>query len=234
MTDVIKRKPGRPRKARPVEVVQTEGETPATVVRPVADPGHDPNPVSEVGIDPFNAVEGGADDDALRGEAEAVASIFGPSGGPDSGEVAETVVLSPSALEAAKNVYSIPEGVGLEVPDIQEESPAELSPAQTVALDRDFDGEAGGSRPHAKLSEHQVKAYVQNAIDAYEGQFEVKAVDSFNRVWSFRHETVKSQDHMLIECRRGPTVAQRLISSAIFTQGQAMVAVEGCDAETKQ
>jgi hypothetical protein len=204
MVDVVKRKPGRPAKPRPVETVEAH-------------------------VDPINEVESGADGDADDGDAESVAVVFGDAVGPDSGGVVEADPLSPREIEEAKNVPALPDiGASLQRP----EPVPVLTPKQVVALDLDFDGEAGGSRPVASLSELQRDAFAHDAIDAYEGQIEVKRVDGFNRVWTFRHEIVKSQDHMLVECRRGPTVAQRLISSALFTKGQAMVAIEGADAET--
>ena len=228
MVDVVKRKPGRPRKA---EVVLSEGETLATVVKPVVDPEHDPNPVAEVPVDPFNAVESGSGGDARNGEQMGLASVFGDAGGPDSGGVVEVVALSPAEVEAAKNPVVIPDiGAHIETPEPEPE--VVMSPQQVVALDHDFDGEAGGSRPHAKLTELQRDAFAQDVIDAYEGQLEIKRGDAFNRIWTFRHEIVKNMDHMLVEVRRGPTVAQRLISTAVFTKGQAMVAIEGADEET--
>lgn len=248
----VKRKPGRPRK---VEVKPTEGETPATVVKPVPDPESDPNPVVEVervhhvtgevlevyqdeGFEvelpnePINAVESGQGGNADAGEASGLAGVFGGAGGTDSGGLAEAISLSPAEVEAAKNVYVIPDDVTIEKP--VEPGPVVLSPQQVVALDRDFDGEAGGSRPVASLTELQRDAFSQDVIDAYEGQFEVKRTDAFNRVWSFRHEIVKNMDHMLIEARRGQTVSQQLISTALFSKGQAMVAIETADAETSR
>lgn len=187
MVEVVKRRPGRPRN---VEVIASEGETPATVVKPVPDPEHDPNPVVEP-------------------------------------------VMSPREIEAAKNPPVFPDnGAHVEIAEPEPEPEVVLTPQQVVALDRDFDGDAGGSRPVAKLTELQRDAFAQDVIDAYEGQLEVRRGDAFNRVWTFRHETVKNMDHMLIECRRGPTVAQRLISTSVFSKGQAMVAIEGVDEET--
>ncbi len=205
MVDVVKRKPGRPRKA---EVVPSEGETPATVVKPVVDPEHDPNPVAEPdGLSPERVVG------VMDGMIEAM--------------------LSSAEIEAAKNPVVIPDiGAHIETPEPEAEPEVVLSPQQVVALDRDFDGEAGGSRPVAKLTELQRDAFAQDVIDAYEGQLEIKRGDAFNRIWTFRHEIVKNMDHMLVEVRRGPTVAQRLISTAVFTKGQAMVAIEGVDEET--
>lgn len=230
MVDVVKRKPGRPRKA---EVVLSEGETLATVVKPVVDPEHDPNPVAEVPVDPINAVESGSGGDADDGDAEGLASIFGPSGGPDSGGVVEVVALSPAEIEAAKNPPVFPDnGAHVEVAEPEPEPEVVLTPQQVVALDHDFDGEAGGSRPIAKLTELQRDAFAQDVIDAYEGQLEVRRGDAFNRIWTFRHEIVKNMDHMLVEVRRGPTVAQRLISTSVFSKGRAMVAVEEADTET--
>lgn len=140
-------------------------------------------------------------------------------------------MLSPSEVEAAKNPVVIPD-IGAHIETPEPETEVVLSPQQVVALDRDFDGEAGGSRPHAKLTELQRDAFAQDVIDAYEGQLEIKRGDAFNRIWTFRHEIIKNMDHMLVEVRRGPTVAQRLISTAQFTKGHAMVAIEGVDEET--
>lgn len=208
-----KRKPGRPRK---VQIIQSDTEVAATVVKPVPDPEHDPNPITVEEVDPVT---------------EEVIAVYADPGDlvelPD-----EQIPETPSQIEAAKNLVSIPEGVGVEIADVQDRVEAELSPAQIVALDRDYDGEAGGSRPHAKLTELQRHAYAMDCSEAYEGQFEVKRTDAFNRVWTFRHEIVKSQDHMLVECRRGPTVSRVLISSAVFSQGRALVAIEQADAET--
>ena len=210
MVDVVKRKPGRPLKA---EVIASEGETPATVVKPIADPEHDPNPVVDMG--------------AVTMFVQTEPQEFQTSEIQDPASFA----LSPAALEAAKNPVIIPDiGAHIETPEPEPE--VVMSPQQVVALDHDFDGEAGGSRPHAKLTELQRDAFAQDVIDAYEGQLEIKRGDAFNRIWTFRHEIVKNMDHMLVEVRRGPTVAQRLISTAVFTKGQAMVAIEGADEET--
>lgn len=215
MVDVVKRKPGRPRKA---EVVLSEGETLATVVKPVVDPEHDPNPV----VEPVEVAD--LSDALLLPEGTLIR--VAPDGEP-------CVLLSPRELEAAKNPVVIPDiGAHIETPEPEPEPEVVLSPQQAVALDRDFDGEAGGSRPHAKLTELQRDAFAQDVIDAYEGQLEIKRGDAFNRIWTFRHEVIKNMDHMLVEVRRGPTVAQRLISTAVFTKGQAMVAIEGVDEET--
>ena len=222
MVDVVKRKPGRPRKA---EVVLSEGETLATVVKPVVDPEHDPNPV----VEPAEVSD--LSDALLLPEGTLIRVA------PDD---ASCVMLSPSEVEAAKNPVVIPD-IGAHIETVAFLTPDEppvadavvtLSTQQVAALDHDFDGEAGGSRPAAKLTELQRDAFAQDVIDAYEGQLEVKRGDAFNRVWTFRHETVKNMDHMLVEARRGPTVARRLISTAQFTKGRAMVAIEEADAET--
>ena len=204
---VVKRPRGRPPKyPRPVEVVASNAETPATVVRPVADPDEDTNPI-EVSDATFVEVEGvpvvHEPDDA----GEDVAGLFRDSGVADRSAVVEGGVVG-------------------------ERSAPPLTPQQTVALDRDYDGNAGGSRPAAKLTDHQRAAFMRDVVDAYEGQVEIKRTDAFNRVWTFRHEIVKNMDHMLVEARRGPTVAQRLISTAVFSQGRALSAVEDVDGET--
>lgn len=219
----MKRKPGRPRKERPVEVVQAEAETPATVVRPEPDPEHVQNKVVEE-TDPISGrVIAVCPDEGLEVEL--------PGGHCWEGN-GETF-LTPGEIEAAKDVPVIPEGVGIEKPEHRHE-PAdyELSPQQVVALDRDYDGDAGGSRPLAKLTDLQRNAFMQDAVDAYEGQFEVKRVDAFNRVWTMRHETYQNRDHMLIRVDRGPTGRQRLISTAHFTAGHALVALEELDGES--
>lgn len=91
-----------------------------------------------------------------------------------------------------------------------------LSPPQVAALDRDHDGRAGGSWPVASLTENQVEQYTQALFEAYEGQVEIKNIDGFNRVWTFRHEIVKNHDHMMVRVERGPKVASRLFSSAVL------------------
>lgn len=115
-----------------------------------------------------------------------------------------------------------------------DEADASLSAAQVVALDRDFDGQAGGSRPKASLTELQVSATVADAIDAYEGQWEIKRTDGFNRTWTLRHEIVKNHDFMLIRVQRGPTIGERLIPSSAFGGVAAEEAVRAIDLETMQ
>jgi len=245
MVDVpVQKRRGRPPKQpRPVEVVQAEAETPATVVRPEPDPEHAQNKVVEE-TDPISGrviavypdageevelpdyvaiVRDGDIETAIDRARELMAeATFEP--------VEYEVALSPREVEAAKDVPVIPEGVGIEKPEPVEER--ELSPQQVVALDRDYDGDAGGSRPLAKLTDLQRNAFMQDTVDAYEGQFEVKRTDAFNRVWTMRHETYQNRDHMLIRVDRGPTGWQRLISTAFFTPGHALIALEELDGES--
>lgn len=112
--------------------------------------------------------------------------------------------------------------------------PKELSDRQIAALDRDYDGEAGGSWPVAELSELQTQAYAQNAIDAHEGQFEVKVTDAFNRIWSFRHEVVKNHLNVMVECKRGPKVARVFCPTSTINLFKAEEMIRECDAETRR
>lgn len=241
MVDVVKRKPGRPPKARPPETVQAETEAPATVVRPEPDPElvqnkvvEETDPISgrvvEVYRDACEKVELPSGAILL---VEPIVPDLDPNPVIETDEIIlghEMVILSPREIEAAKDVPVIPEGVSIEKPEPVEE--VVLSAQQVAVLDHDFDGHAGGSRPLAKLTDLQRNAFMQDAVDAYEGQFEVKRSDAFNRVWTMRHETYQNRDHMLIRVDRGPVGHQRLISTAFFSPGHAMVALEELDGES--
>lgn len=124
-----------------------------------------------------------------------------------------------------------------DVPDMDvgaDEAPRQLSPSQVKALDHDFNGQAGGSRPIASLGDRQREAYVLDAMAAYEGQENIRRGDGFNRIWSFRHEVVDNKDHMLIRCDRGPIYSERLISTVWFTAEVAEAAIIECDEETSR
>lgn len=188
MVDAPKRR-GRPPKARPVEIVSGEAEQPATVVKPVEEPRENTNPV------PIQVEER----DAATG---ALIALHDDPGEPvEFPDVHKEVPVAGSAEHDA---------------DVSEANLPRLSPETERALDRDFDGQAGGSRPKASLTDLQRKAFARDAVDAYQGQWEIKRTDGFNRVWTFRHDIVKSQDHMLIRVDRGPTFAERLIPASAF------------------
>lgn len=242
MSDVpIKRKPGRPKK-----VVVPATETPTAAVVPIPEPRENTNPLvveerlggelMALHDDPGEEVELPDDDapNALKvgetvhadvSEDAGVAAVFADAGGVGADRVAEA-----SAVEGEVDAHEEVAAAGVPV----DEDVRALSADQIRALDRDFDGRAGGSRPEASLSPLQVKAFTQDVVDAYEGQWEIKRVDAHNRVWTFRHEVVKNQDNMLVRVARGPSVAERLISTAFFSQGHAMVAIEEIDAETRR
>jgi len=94
------------------------------------------------------------------------------------------------------------------------EEPA-LTLPQIIALDRDHDGNPGGSWPFASLTENETRGLVAEFFEAYESQVETKRVDTFNRVWSFRHEAVHSQDTMVLSVKRGPVVAERHVPASM-------------------
>jgi len=106
------------------------------------------------------------------------------------------------------------------------EPEAPLTLPQSIALDRDHDGNPGGSWPQASLTENETRGMIAEFFDAYESQVENKRVDTFNRVWSFRHEAVHSQDTMVLSVKRGPVVAERHVpaSMARFTDVGALLA----------
>lgn len=81
------------------------------------------------------------------------------------------------------------------------------------------------------MTEPQKAAWVQEAIDAHESQSELKRVDAFNRVWTFRHEVVESKLHLLIHCKRGPKEAQRLLSVAWMPRADLEAVITDLDAE---
>ncbi len=168
------KKRGRPRKQI---IAPLDGETPATVVKPMPEPEENTNPVVVEEVDQAGEV--------IAGYA-------------DTGEAVE------------------------------------LSPAQIVALDRDYDGDPGGSRPKASLTDLQRNAYIQDAEDAYQQQVEVKRTDGFNRVWTFRHVIVDNKDHMQLRVDRGPMYAERLISTAFYDPQAAESCIREIDAETER
>lgn len=86
-----------------------------------------------------------------------------------------------------------------------------LSNAQRVALDRDRDGEPGGSFPKASLAPRELAGFVAEFFYAFEMQQEIKRTDTFNRVWTFRLENVKNTLHMMAHVKRGPVEAQQMI-----------------------
>jgi len=159
--------------------------------------------------------------EVVSGEAETPTTIVRPELDPEH---------DPNPIRPVEVSDAVEEIVadGLSV----DEADAGLSPAQVRALDRDFDGDAGGSRPQASLTELQVTATIQDAIDAYEGQWEIKRTDGFNRTWTLRHEIMKNHDFMLIRVQRGPSVGERLIPSSMFNGVAAEAAIREVDRET--
>lgn len=107
-----------------------------------------------------------------------------------------------------------------------------MSAPQRAALDRDYDGQAGGSRPKASLTDLQRQAFVQDAEDAYQQQVEIKRTDGFNRVWTFRHVIVDNRDTMQLRVDRGPVFAERLVSCAFYTVEIAEASIREIDRET--
>lgn len=137
-------------------------------------------------------------------------------------------VEAEGVTQAAQDNAPVPAG---SVVEPEAAAPVGLSDAQAKALDRDHDGEPGGSWPHASLTEPQKAAWVQEAIDAHESQTELKRVDAFNRVWTFRHEVVKNHLHLMIHCKRGPKEAQRLLSVAWMPRDMIEGVINELDAE---
>ena len=82
-------------------------------------------------------------------------------------------------------------------------------------LDHDHDGAPGGSWPQASLTENEARGLIAEFFAAYEGQIETKRVDGFNRIWTFRHEAIKSQDTMVLHVKRGPVEYQAEIPSSM-------------------
>jgi hypothetical protein len=158
-------------------------------------------------------------------ETETPATVMAPV--PETSE-------NPVALSVVEELDSVTGEVIAEYEDEGADVDPELTPAQVVALDRDYDGRPGGSRPIAKLTDGQRNAYLMDAVDTFERQYEVKRTDGFNRVWTFRHETVKNHDHMLVRCERGPVMAQRLILTSVVTRDALFDAIDAVSKETER
>ena len=112
------------------------------------------------------------------------------------------------------------------------EQDAPLTLPQIIALDRDHDGQPGGSWPFASLTENETRGLVAEFFEAYESQVETKRVDTFNRVWSFRHEAIHSQDTMVLSVKRGPVVAERHIPASMARFKDIADVLSELDAET--
>ena len=123
-----------------------------------------------------------------------------------------------------------PEGDGASSRDSASVSPLTLP--QIIALDRDHDGQPGGSWPFASLTENETRGLIAEFFEAYESQVETKRVDTFNRVWSFRHEAIHSQDTMVLSVKRGPVVAERHIPASMARFKDIADVLSELDAET--
>lgn len=229
------RKRGRPRKVRP-----GEGETPTTVVAPVVEDSTNPvalNAVEELDPatdeviatydDPMEVVE-------LPDNPYPVTTHYETSGEPyvkaaDWPAIGREIMAQVLAEAPRVPVPSQPHAVEDGWVD-----KADLTDAQIDALDHDYDGHPGGSRPKASLTEHQVAAFERDVHEAYQGQFEVKRTDAFNRVWSFRHEIVRNHDNMLVEAVRGPVVSRQHIPASLVTPERVMQAIRDADRETER
>jgi hypothetical protein len=108
------------------------------------------------------------------------------------------------------------------------------SPAQIAALDHDHNGEAGGSLPKARLTDLQLKAYAQDASDAYEGHGPVVREDGFYRIWRFQQETVKDHANMALSVRCGPVEAKRHILMSQYRYTDIEVVLRELDEETSR
>jgi hypothetical protein len=96
-----------------------------------------------------------------------------------------------------------------------------LTPAQVEALDRDDNGEAGGSKPKPKLTDHELTAICAEAYEAYDFQDERVRFDTLGRRWQFRPdkigpgESVLSLEVKLLESVRTDTISTALLASDI-------------------
>ena len=109
-----------------------------------------------------------------------------------------------------------------------------LTPQQIAALDRDYDGEPGGSLPHASLSDRERQNYVTATMEAYSQQTENRREDGFGRLWTFRIEAIKGHTHVVMRVQRGPREASRSVSTAFFTPDHADAAIRELDRETER
>lgn len=208
MSDVGPKKRGRPRK---VVVAALDGETPATVVKPAPEPGEDTNPVV---VEQTDSVTG-----------EVIATYDDPGEEVELPEEYDEV-YDPSSGEFKKHRKGSLFPIDL--------ASSELSARQKAILDRDYDGNPGGSRPKASLTDLQRRAYQQDAEDAYQQQVEIKRTDGFNRVWTFRHAIVDNRDTMQLRVDRGPVFAERLISTAFYGPEVAEASIRDIDQETER
>lgn len=99
-----------------------------------------------------------------------------------------------------------------------------LTEAQVEALDRDHDGEAGGSLP--KLGEHELNALCAEAWEAYDYQGERVRFDTMGRKWTFRPD--RDGDHSVLwlnvgrlDASRSDTISTALVASDM---GREMIA----------
>lgn len=92
-----------------------------------------------------------------------------------------------------------------------------LTEAQVEALDRDNDGEAGGSL--LKLGEHELNAICAEAYEAYDYQDERVRFDTLGRKWTFRPEKVGAGESVLylevktLTVQRSDTISTALLAS---------------------
>lgn len=100
-----------------------------------------------------------------------------------------------------------------------------LTDAQVEALDRDDNGEAGGSLP--KLGEHELAAICAEAWDAYD-RFpdEVVRFDSLGRRWGFLRDQDAGHSVLRLRVSRLDAEQSDTISTAILASdmGRPMIA----------
>jgi hypothetical protein len=104
--------------------------------------------------------------------------------------------------------------------------PRKLSAAQVEALDRDENGEAGGSKSR-KLPPHEFDAICAEAYEAYDYQAERVRFDSIGRKWTFRPDKIGQGESVLsLEVRLLDSLRLEYISTGILASEL------GCDMVT--
>jgi hypothetical protein len=166
-------------------------------------------------------------------------------GRPRKNPVPPQVEAVPVPAETAPESADVDRGEGEETPIFRDpadlksldewiEEDKVLSLAQIAALDHDHNGEAGGSLPKARLTDLQLKAYAQDASDAYEGHGPVIREDGFYRIWRFQQETVKDHANMALSVRRGPVEAKRHILMSQYRYTDIEGVLQELDEETSR
>jgi len=92
---------------------------------------------------------------------------------------------------------------------------AESGVKSSHPLDRDHDGEPGGSLKNNPLQPTEMQAIKEDFLDAYDMQDELSRHDSKSRRWAFRPDVIQPDNKacMLVELRMSMTVREYRIGN---------------------